>query len=61
MTVRQLLKLFNKVNPDLQVILSGDEEGNDFGLLSEIEYDNKNLILIPGGQSISPNEIFDLA
>ena len=40
MKVKQLIKKLEKANPEADVILSSDMEGNRFGLANEIEYQN---------------------
>ncbi len=52
-TVRELIAQLAKMPFDAPVILSSDEEGNDFGLLVKIEKDeNSNVILWPASGTV---------
>lgn len=37
MTVKELMKFLKDQNPEMQVVLSSDGEGNNYGKLSKIE------------------------
>lgn len=46
-TVEELIKALQKYPKDAKVILSSDEEGNDFGLLGMVDSDDNRPILFP--------------
>lgn len=56
-TVKQLIAKLQKLPADAPVILSCDEEGNDFGLLASIEVDdNGNVIMFPAQGTVQVDE-----
>lgn len=38
MKIKTLIKKLNKLDPNLEVVLSSDAEGNSYGILEEIVY-----------------------
>ena len=60
MTKKQLLKKLEKIPDNVDIILSSDEEGNDFGILFSIEQDeNNNVILWPATGTVEMDDDFD--
>lgn len=52
-TVKELSEALKAYPQDAKVVLSSDEEGNDFGLLFSMEKDlNGNLILWPASGTV---------
>jgi hypothetical protein len=52
-TVKELIAKLQKLPQNAAVVLSSDEEGNDFGLLANIEKDeNGNVILWPASGTV---------
>jgi hypothetical protein len=52
-TVRELIAKLEKLPVDAPVVLASDEEGNDFGLLAQVETDaNGNVILWPASGTV---------
>ena len=52
-TSSQLVKVLRAYPPDAIIVLSADEEGNDFGLLVSTEQDeNGNIILWPASGTV---------
>lgn len=40
MKIKQLITQLQKLDPNLEVVLSSDPEGNSFGILQDIDVDN---------------------
>lgn len=56
MKVKELIKELSKYDGEMRVFLSGDEEGNDFSLLSNVEY---ALYDMDAGYTIDIEEIYE--
>ena len=52
MNKKQLLKELENISDDAVIILSSDEEGNDFGVLWGVEIDGDNVILFPASGTV---------
>lgn len=43
MKVKKLIQKLQKLDQDLEVVLSSDPEGNSFDTLTDVDYDKNNL------------------
>lgn len=57
MKVKKLLKLLEKIDPNAEVILSSDSEGNSFSLLAYVSDENAGYIKEFGGIQLVDREL----
>lgn len=59
MTIRDLIVELSKLPPESEVILSSDEEGNNYYALDEVCLgDSSHIVLYPGGHYLDYEEVF---
>jgi hypothetical protein len=57
MTVAELIANLETLDPEFEVYVSSDEEGNDYHLLMDIEPNMQAVVFYPGGASFDEIEI----
>lgn len=61
MTIKELIKILEKQNPELEVYLSGDSEGNYFGTIDKTSFcitlNGSGLIIYPFEEGLDEDEL----